>query len=70
MLAMNSSDALVMFNVGDSRCYRFGPSGLAQLSHDDVASAATQRFPKRQACRHDCDTHAADQPLQANRSSV
>ena len=35
-----SSDALVMFNVGDSRCYRFGPGGLAQLSHDDVAIAA------------------------------
>lgn len=35
-----STEVLVMFNVGDSRCYRFGPSGLAQLSHDDVASIA------------------------------
>lgn len=35
-----STEALVIFNVGDSRCYRFGPGGLAQLSHDDVASAA------------------------------
>ncbi|MBN9603755.1 MAG: serine/threonine-protein phosphatase [Afipia felis] len=35
-----SSNTLVMFNVGDSRCYRFGPGGLAQLSHDDVADTA------------------------------
>ena len=33
-----TTDALVMFNVGDSRCYRFGSSGFSQLSHDDVSS--------------------------------
>jgi len=41
--------ALLAFNVGDSRCYRFSGGGLLQLSHDDVASTATDSSGHRQS---------------------
>jgi len=41
--------SLLVFNVGDSRCYRAGEGELRQLSQDDVASTARDASGHRQS---------------------
>jgi protein phosphatase len=48
--------ALLTFNVGDSRCYRFSAGRLIQLSHDDVADEGNYHSGHRRS-------HAISQAL-------
>jgi protein phosphatase len=47
--AMLCAGSLLVFNVGDSRCYRTGHGELCQLSHDDVTSIAKDAAGHRQS---------------------
>ena len=46
---MICAGSLLVFNVGDSRCYRTGHGELRQLSRDDVASTAKNVLGHRQS---------------------
>jgi len=47
--AVLSAQSVLVFNVGDSRCYRAGEGELSQLSRDDVASTAKNVLGHRQS---------------------
>jgi protein phosphatase len=47
--AVLSAQSVLVFNVGDSRCYRSAEDELCQLSQDDVASIAKDASGHRQS---------------------